>query len=1260
MRIFRALSTVTIVVALVSGLFTPLVYPTPEAHAGLIPSESGYQITIGPIPGSTSANYVYASLFNPVGSGTYISVKAFSIQGFASTTALYQNVVLRRTSAASAGTQISAADIPKKNSDSGNAVAEVRHTNVTTTFIQSTSSFLGAINGAATSSLQSVHEVSFDDRETIVLQPGEGLALYQTAAGGVDQQYTLTLEWNESASDPGALGGYIFSFPRVENAAGVDYSYHTLMNPAGSGKTAVIERIRIDSIADNGAVYTNDVALQRISAASAGTQVASADIPKKHTSSANSVLEARHTGVTETLSGNASSTLMILRPPGSTNIQAGQEIVFGSSDEKLILQPGEGISLHAKTAGDIDQLIRLTAEWTEQVSAPSSAGEYMIALPRVEVTTVANNVYASFFNPSGSGKTAVVKRVYAYMTADTGATYQMSSLRRITAASGGVQVASADIPKKHSSAGSSIIEVRTKLPTVTLAGTVDSRILSMTSQGAIGQLHARKELYFGDQQEKLIIKEGEGIAFYSEGAGDLDQYVHLFIEWDEEASAPSAESEYLIEYNATSGNTTSGYVYATLFNPSASTQYVVIKRLRLQIDADTTAVYIPLTVRRISAASAGTQVAAGDIPKKNTASSNPTAEFRRTGVTVSYDPNSTDARLTGATSPGTVGGAVSVHTYGFRDFSFDSSADREPIVLGPGQGIALYQEAASDVDVLPKLYVEWAEVTGKPAPRGDYSLSFGPVTSSATSDYVYGSLFNPSGSGKRIIVRRVNLAIDRVTSAATASVNKYNTFSVRRTTAASGGSQIAAANIPRHHSTTTTASAEARHTGVTTTFAGSADSRILAVKGPAYLVGSSHSVYTDSVVNEYEERQRIAYDDEIILQPGEGIALYQEGAGEATNLRVRMEITWSELELSQSSFRFFANADSTDVGSALANLNTAGTITSPGGQSRLRMTLTATGTPLHTNHDAFKLQFAAKSGTCDTAFSGETYADITGASVIAYHNNGTPADGVTLTSNANDPQDGVLARIYQTYEELNNFTNASTTEVGVGQSALWDFALDDNGASANTSYCIRAVHSNGDLLDVYTVIPEITTAAGAGLTFVVSHDNFPAISPGVRTFATTTLSVDYSGGTGWHVTLSGDDQSPTDTVMDLSTDAAVGITDQLEWIPGAATTSPGNAVRIASLDNSGDVLAFRIMSASGSVAFRAATWWGSADTYTDNANTLWAGIASSTVARRIGNSSVSSGGGPALSTVLYYLDVPITQQTGTYSGGITYTATANP
>lgn len=190
-----------------------------------------------------------------------------------------------------------------------------------------------------------------------------------------------------------------------------------------------------------------------------------------------------------------------------------------------------------------------------------------------------------------------------------------------------------------------------------------------------------------------------------------------------------------------------------------------------------------------------------------------------------------------------------------------------------------------------------------------------------------------------------------------------------------------------------------------------------------------------------------------------------------------------------------------------------------------------------------------------------------------------------------------------------------------------------------------------------------TITAGTTLTVTITNTPisltaqtavFGNLVPGTYRTATTTLNAFTNAAAGSTIALHGDDQGTSDTVMDLDTDASIGLTDQAEWIPASATTSAGNAVAVAALDNSGDVLAFRVMTASGSNVFRAATWWG---TDYEPATALWAGIPSSTVARIIAKNSAWASTTQVL-TVQYYLDVPSSQVTGAYSGALTYTHTS--
>lgn len=204
------------------------------------------------------------------------------------------------------------------------------------------------------------------------------------------------------------------------------------------------------------------------------------------------------------------------------------------------------------------------------------------------------------------------------------------------------------------------------------------------------------------------------------------------------------------------------------------------------------------------------------------------------------------------------------------------------------------------------------------------------------------------------------------------------------------------------------------------------------------------------------------------------------------------------------------------------------------------------------------------------------------------------------------------------------------------------------------------IFAGGGAYYAYGTAVSLTVTVASSLTFTTSSDQFGTLTPGTYKIATTTLSVTTNNTPGWNVTLSGDDVAAGGGACDLDTDASVNITDQTQWINGAATTTAGNAVVRASLDNSGDVLAFRVMSASStnSVAFLATTWWGASDA---DGTAKWAGVASSTVARQIGNAGTGSYSVTAhLNTVQYYLNVAASQQQGAYTCPLTYTATANP
>jgi hypothetical protein len=239
----------------------------------------------------------------------------------------------------------------------------------------------------------------------------------------------------------------------------------------------------------------------------------------------------------------------------------------------------------------------------------------------------------------------------------------------------------------------------------------------------------------------------------------------------------------------------------------------------------------------------------------------------------------------------------------------------------------------------------------------------------------------------------------------------------------------------------------------------------------------------------------------------------------------------------QSAYRFFANLDSTDVGTALANQDISATLNSAGQEFRLRL-LIHNNVYLPTSVQSFKLQFGTSTGGNCTSSPPSSWSDVTNATAISYNDNPTPADGagVSASTGDSDPSHSPDLTVLQTYEEANNFTSVSV--ILSGQDGLWDFSLKDNGAPANTTYCLRVVKSDGSLLDTYSVIPQITTASSAQtptLTFSISDNTigFGTLSASAPRFATGdgagsasevsahTISVSTNATDGYVITIDG-------------------------------------------------------------------------------------------------------------------------------------------
>jgi hypothetical protein len=148
------------------------------------------------LPGVAAANN-FLSIFNPVGSGkTVIFYQLILTPGTSGVTTVTTSMNIFRTTAASAGTLITASAVNRFLTADPNPVAQVRVGNPTVTAVGTT--LLGlppATNAAGVGGGMSAN-VAVPSGAGFVCLPGEGV-VYSTAAGNVNQLWNLNVTWAE-------------------------------------------------------------------------------------------------------------------------------------------------------------------------------------------------------------------------------------------------------------------------------------------------------------------------------------------------------------------------------------------------------------------------------------------------------------------------------------------------------------------------------------------------------------------------------------------------------------------------------------------------------------------------------------------------------------------------------------------------------------------------------------------------------------------------------------------------------------------------------------------------------------------------------------------------------------------------------------------------------------------------------------------------------------------------------------------------------
>lgn len=164
---------------------------------GGVPEGSKFYVTaVTDVPGVVAANN-FLSVFNPVGSGKNVVIFfAQTIPWATGATTATVSMNVFRTTAASAGTLVTASSIGRFVTADGSPVTEVRTGNPTVT--TTGASLLGtppAITSAA-SGVSGGSVSSSTPGASFLLVPGEGI-VWRTASGNVNQLWNFQVIWAE-------------------------------------------------------------------------------------------------------------------------------------------------------------------------------------------------------------------------------------------------------------------------------------------------------------------------------------------------------------------------------------------------------------------------------------------------------------------------------------------------------------------------------------------------------------------------------------------------------------------------------------------------------------------------------------------------------------------------------------------------------------------------------------------------------------------------------------------------------------------------------------------------------------------------------------------------------------------------------------------------------------------------------------------------------------------------------------------------------
>lgn len=152
-----------------------------------------------------------------------------------------------------------------------------------------------------------------------------------------------------------------------------------------------------------------------------------------------------------------------------------------------------------------------------------------------------------------------------------------------------------------------------------------------------------------------------------------------------------------------------------------------------------------------------------------------------------------------------------------------------------------------------------------------------------------------------------------------------------------------------------------------------------------------------------------------------------------------------------------------------------------GDKIRIQMNITVTNT-LSAGGQAFQLEYDT-SEDCTTASGWALVGAIGSGTIWRFYDNTSLNDGDSQVNQIS------TSDVVADYVESND-TQTNPNEVTTGQDMEWDFAVENNGAAENTTYCFRMAKADGTALNTYNAdsYPKLTTAPGTAN--LMRHGNF--------------------------------------------------------------------------------------------------------------------------------------------------------------------------